>query len=60
MGAIAISAIGLGQGQQDFSKVQIKTNKVTDNFYTLEGQGGTIGVLPARTASSWLTLSSLR
>jgi cyclase len=29
----------------DFSKVEIKTNKVTDNFYTLDGQGGTIGVL---------------
>src|SRR5579884_2663171 len=33
------------QGQQDFSKVEIKTQKVSDNFYTLEGQGGTIGVL---------------
>ena len=32
------------QGQQDFSKVEIKTNKVTPN-YTLDGQGGTIGVL---------------
>lgn len=29
----------------DFSKVEIKTSKVADNFYTLEGQGGTIGVL---------------
>ena len=29
----------------DFSKVEIKTNKVAGNFYTLEGQGGTIGVL---------------
>lgn len=29
----------------DFSKVEIKTNKVTDNFYALDGQGGTIGVL---------------
>ena len=33
------------QGQQDFSKVEIKTNKVSNNFYTLDGQGGTIGVL---------------
>jgi len=33
------------QGQPDFSKVQIKTTKVADNFYTLDGQGGTIGVL---------------
>jgi len=29
----------------DFSKVEIKANKVTDKFYTLDGQGGTIGVL---------------
>jgi cyclase len=29
----------------DFSKVDIKTTKVGGNFYTLEGQGGTIGVL---------------
>jgi glyoxylase-like metal-dependent hydrolase (beta-lactamase superfamily II) len=31
--------------QPDFSKVEIKTTKITNNFYTLEGQGGTIGVL---------------
>jgi cyclase len=31
--------------QPDFSKVEIKTTKVSNNFYTLEGQGGTIGVL---------------
>ena len=30
---------------QDFSKVQIKANKVTDKFYTLDGQGGTTGIL---------------
>jgi cyclase len=29
----------------DFSKVEIKTTKVSSNFYTLEGQGGMIGVL---------------
>ena len=29
----------------DMSQVQIKTTKVSNNFYTLEGQGGTIGVL---------------
>ena len=29
----------------DFSQVQIKTTKVSTNFYTLEGQGGMIGVL---------------
>ena len=31
--------------QQDFSNVQIKTNKISNNFYTLDGQGGTIGLL---------------
>jgi glyoxylase-like metal-dependent hydrolase (beta-lactamase superfamily II) len=31
--------------QQDFSKVDIKSNKIADNFYTLDGQGGTISVL---------------
>ena len=31
---------------QDFSQVQIKTTKLSGNFYMLEGSGGTIGVLP--------------
>src|SRR5580700_3579226 len=31
--------------QPDFSKVEIKTTKLANNFYTLEGQGGTIGIL---------------
>jgi glyoxylase-like metal-dependent hydrolase (beta-lactamase superfamily II) len=31
--------------QQDFSKVEIKTTKLADNMYTLEGAGGTIGIL---------------
>ena len=29
----------------DYSKVEIKANKITDNFYTLDGDGGTMGVL---------------
>jgi glyoxylase-like metal-dependent hydrolase (beta-lactamase superfamily II) len=33
------------QGQPDYSQVQIKTTKLANNFYTLDGQGGTIGVL---------------
>lgn len=41
LGAVLVHA----QGGPDFSKVQIKSNKIADNFYTLEGQGGTIGVL---------------
>lgn len=31
--------------QQDFSKVEIKTTKLADNVYALEGSGGTIGIL---------------
>ena len=31
--------------QQDFSKVEIKTTKISGNVYTLQGQGGTIGAL---------------
>ena len=38
-------AAAQAQGQQDFSQVQIKTTKLANNFYTLDGQGGTIGVL---------------
>ena len=30
---------------QDMSTVEIKTNKLASNFYTLDGNGGTIGVL---------------
>jgi cyclase len=33
------------QAQQDFSKVEIKATKIASNLYTLEGQGGAIGVL---------------
>ncbi|HLH43310.1 MAG TPA: MBL fold metallo-hydrolase [Bryobacteraceae bacterium] len=40
-----LAATAQAQQQQDFSKVEIKTTKLTDHFYTLEGQGGTIGVL---------------
>src|ERR1700730_3836741 len=42
---LALTAYSRAQGQPDFSKVEIKTTKVTNNFYTLDGQGGTIGVL---------------
>jgi glyoxylase-like metal-dependent hydrolase (beta-lactamase superfamily II) len=31
--------------QPDMSQVQIKTTKISNNFYTLEGNGGMIGVL---------------
>ena len=46
IGALLLCAtLADAQGPPDFSKVQIKTSKIADNFYTLEGQGGTIGVL---------------
>jgi cyclase len=43
--ALATCVVGRAQGAPDFSKVEIKTNKLADNFYTLDGQGGEIGVL---------------
>ena len=43
--ALATPAPARAQAQQDFSQVQIKTTKLANNFYTLEGQGGVIGVL---------------
>jgi cyclase len=38
-------AFATGVFAQDFSKVEIKTTKLAGNLYTLEGQGGAIGVL---------------
>src|SRR5882762_3739916 len=45
LAALAIMAVSANAQAPDFSKVQIKTNKISNNFYTLDGQGGTIGVL---------------
>jgi cyclase len=46
LAAMFATAASLGaQAQPDFSKVEIKTTKIAGNFYTLEGQGGAIGVL---------------
>jgi len=42
---LAMAVYVQAQAQQDFSKVEIKTTKISNNFYTLEGQGGTIGIL---------------
>jgi cyclase len=42
---LATAVLANAQGAPDYSKVEIKTTKVSDNFYTLIGQGGTIGVL---------------
>ena len=43
--SVALAATVGAQQPPDFSQVQIKTTKIGGNFYTLEGQGGTIGVL---------------
>jgi glyoxylase-like metal-dependent hydrolase (beta-lactamase superfamily II) len=44
--ALALAASSVpAQQTPDFSKVEIKTTQLADDFYTLEGQGGTISVL---------------
>lgn len=43
--ALFVAASVQAQQQTDFSKVEIKTTRLADDFYTLEGQGGTISVL---------------
>jgi len=40
--ALMMSSVGQGQEQTDYSKVQIKTTKVSGNIYMLEGEGGNI------------------
>jgi cyclase len=46
LAVLAILAVcASAQAPPDFSKVEIKTTKVASNLYTLEGQGGMIGVL---------------
>jgi cyclase len=43
--AVGVAVPVMAQGQQDFSKVEIVTTKISHNFVALEGQGGRIGVL---------------
>jgi len=42
---VCTATLAYAQAAQDFSQVQIKPTRITDKFYTLEGQGGMIGVL---------------
>ncbi len=42
VGILTMGQAGRAQGQQDFSKVQIKVTKVSGNIYMLEGEGGNI------------------
>src|SRR5262245_15784936 len=41
---VALCATAVAAQQQDFSKVEIKTQKVAGNVYMLEGAGGNIAV----------------
>ncbi len=43
--AAVASAAPAQQRTPDFSTVEVKTTRLADDFYTLEGQGGTISVL---------------
>ena len=43
--ALVAAASASAQAPVDDSKTVVKTNKITDNFYTVDGRGGTIGVL---------------
>ena len=40
--ALACGQVAVAQQEPDWSKVQIKTTKVSGNIYMLEGQGGNI------------------
>lgn len=41
----AVAGAAQAQQQTDYSKVEIKTTKISESFYTLEGAGGTISAL---------------
>ena len=41
---LALLAFGAQAQQRNFDAVQIKTTKVADGIYMLEGEGGNIGV----------------
>src|SRR5690242_19655248 len=43
--AMAVGGLGFAQQGPDFSKVEIRTTRLADDFYTLEGLGGTVSVL---------------
>src|SRR5947207_15860438 len=45
IGLVLAAGLAVQAQQPDMSQVQIKTTKIAGSFYTLEGQGGTIGVL---------------
>src|ERR1700680_442591 len=44
LSAAVFSAPAVAQGQQDFSKVQVKTTDLGRNTYMLEGAGGNVTI----------------
>ncbi|WP_298236204.1 MBL fold metallo-hydrolase [uncultured Azohydromonas sp.] len=42
---LTLTLAAQAQQERDFSKVEIKTNRLAADFHTLDGQGGTISVL---------------
>ena len=42
---VASGSAALAQAAPDFSQVEIKATRLAPDFWTLEGQGGTISVL---------------
>jgi len=49
--ALALAAPVLAQQQTDYSKVEIKSEKVAEGLYVLTGQGGNIGVSAGKSGS---------
>jgi cyclase len=43
--SLFVAASARAQAPVEDSKTVVKTNKITDSFYTVDGRGGTIGVL---------------
>src|SRR5689334_25261499 len=43
--ALGVAGVGAAQQGPDFSKVEIRTTRLAEDFYTLEGLGGTVSVL---------------
>jgi len=43
--SLFVAASARAQAPVDDSKTVVKSNKITDSFYTIDGRGGTIGVL---------------
>lgn len=45
LAALIFAGAARAQAPVDDSKTVVKSNKITDDFYTIDGRGGTIGVL---------------